>query len=203
MEGGSAERRWFWVTLMLSSVSIAAVVFAAWELVENRFFSHLDYITVHYLYVTRGMASSLLLSFWAAWYVLRQRRRSEEELRRSRERYRGLLEVSPGAVALYDGSLRVTEWNAAAEKLYGFSKTEVLGRPLRTVPAEKQGELRTLLQRVRAGKPVMDIETLRCDKSGARLEVQSACCPSAKPTGRTISWKSRQTSASGSGCNKP
>ena len=29
---------WQWATLMLSSVSIVAVVFSTWELVENRFF---------------------------------------------------------------------------------------------------------------------------------------------------------------------
>ena len=68
-------------------------------------------------------ASSLLLASWAAWYVLRQRRRSEEELRRSREHYRRLLEASPGAVALYDDVCSVTEWNATAERLYGFTQS--------------------------------------------------------------------------------
>ena len=88
-----AKKRWFWATLTLSSITIVAVVFAGWELVENRFFRDANYVTLHYLYITRSVASSLLLAFWAAWYVLRQRRESEEELRRSRERYRGLLEA--------------------------------------------------------------------------------------------------------------
>ena len=39
-----------------------------------------NYVTLHYLYITRGVASSLLLAFWAAWFVLRQRRKSEEDL---------------------------------------------------------------------------------------------------------------------------
>ena len=124
----SQEQRWLWATLTLSSISIAAVVFAVWEVVENRFFHHVDYLTLHYLYITRGIASSLLLAVWAAWYVMRQRRRSEEELRKSRERYRGLIETSPSAVALFDSSLAVSEWNAAAERLYGFTKEEILGK---------------------------------------------------------------------------
>ena len=99
------EPAWFWATLVLSSASIVALVFAVWELVENRFFRDADYLTLHYLYITRGVGSSLLLASWAAWYVLRQRRRSEEELHRSREHYRHLLEASPGALALYDDSL--------------------------------------------------------------------------------------------------
>jgi PAS domain S-box-containing protein len=171
------ERRWFWATLVLSCITIVALVFAAWELLENRFFRSVNYVTLHYLYITRGIGSSLLLAFWAAWYVLRQKRRSEEELRRSRERYRGLLEVSPGAVALYDAALRVTEWNASAERLYGFPKAEVLGQALPTVPPEQEEELRAFLEQVQKGRPVLDVETLRRDRNGTRLEVQLSLLP--------------------------
>ncbi len=171
------ESRWFWATLMLSSITIVAVTFAVWELLENRLFREVDYITLHYLYITRGIASSLLLAFWAAWYVLWQRRRSEEEMRRSREHYRGLLEASPGAVALYDASLQVMEWNAAAERLYGFSKGEALGRLLPTVPPEKEAELRQFLEQVAAGRPVLDVETVRRGKDGVALEVQLSLLP--------------------------
>ena len=171
------ERRWFWITLILSSVTIVALVFATWELLENRFFRSVDYVTLHYLYITRGIVSSLVLAFWAGWFVLRQRRRSEEELRRSRERYRGLLEVSPGAVALYDQSLRVTEWNAAAERLYGFSKAEVLGQILPTVPPEKEEELRHFLSEVEKGQPILEVETLRRDSQGVAFEVQLSLLP--------------------------
>src|SRR5512142_614223 len=107
MRDSEHGRRWFWATLALSSISIVALVFAFWELVENHYFRELNYVSLHDLYIRRGIASSLLLASWAAWFVLRQRRIAEEELRRSRERYRGLLESSPGAVALYDNSLRV------------------------------------------------------------------------------------------------
>ncbi|MBI3694343.1 MAG: PAS domain S-box protein [Acidobacteria bacterium] len=171
---------------MLSSITVAAVVFSAWELLENRFFRGADYITLHYLYITRGILSSLLLAIWAGWYVLRQRRRSEEELRRSRERYRGLLEVSPGAVALYDDSWRVTEWNAAAERLYGFSKAEVLGQFLPTVPPEKEAELRGFLTQVEAGRPVLDVETLRRDHRGICFEVQLSLLPFREAFGRNF-----------------
>ncbi len=185
MDEAAHERRWVWATLILSSITVAAVVFAAWELFENRFFRAADYITLHYLYITRGILSSLVLACWAAWYVLRQRRLSEEQLRRSRERYRGLLENSPGAVVLYDSSRQVTEWNAAAERLYSFSKAEVLGRPLPTVPPEKEEELRSFLARVDSGKPVLDVETLRRDRHGATFEVQLSLLPFREEAGRT------------------
>ncbi len=176
---GSAneEWRWFWVTLTLSSISVVAVVFSAWELVEYQFFRELDYVALHYLYVTRGIVSSLLLAFWAAWYVLRQQRRDAEVLHRSREHYRGLLEASPGAVALYDSTLRVREWNASAERLYGYSKAEVLARPLPTVPPETSEELTRFLEQVSRGESVTDAETLRMDRNGRRLDVQLSLLP--------------------------
>lgn len=186
VEGSNPERPWFWATLILSTVSIAAVVFGVWELVESRFFRQADYLTLHYLYITRGIASSLLLALWASWYVLHQRQKSEAELRRSRERYRGLLEVSPGAVALYDASFRVYEWNATAERLYGFSKAEVVGQFLPTVPSEKQAELQEFLKRVEAGHPISEVETLRRDKNGATFEVQLSLLPFQESSGQRL-----------------
>lgn len=171
------EKQWFWATLTLSSITVVSVVFAAWELVENRFFRDANYLTLHYLYITRGVASSLVLTFWAAWFVLRQRRKSEDELRRSNERYRGLLEDFPGGVILYDKELRVVEWNASAERMYGYPKTEIMGRPLPTVPPEKAGELGEFMRQVEQGDPVLNVETTRLDRSGAAFPVQLSLRP--------------------------
>lgn len=175
--GGPQTEPWFWVTLTLSSITIVAVVWAIWELIEGHFFRELDYRTVHYLYVTRGIASSLLLAFWAAWYVLRQRRASEQQLHQSREHYRSLLEASPGAVALYDSDLEVIEWNAAAERLYGFTKSEALQRRLATVPTGAEAELRAFMDQVRQGNSVLEVETQRQHKDGSSLDVQLSLLP--------------------------
>src|ERR1051326_612847 len=175
------EKHWFWATLTLSSITIVSVVFAAWELVENRFFRNGDYLTLHYLYITRGVASSLLLAFWAAWFVLRQRRQSEEDLRRSRERYRGLLEAFPGAVILYDSDLHVLEWNASAERMYGYSNSEIRGGALPIVPPDKTAELREFMERVKKGQSVSEIETTRLARHGDPFEVQLSLLPFQEP----------------------
>jgi PAS domain S-box-containing protein len=186
MDGNEHKRRWFWVTLTLSSISIVALVFGLWELVEKHFFRDTDYLTLHYLYISRGMVTSLLLAFWAAWFVLRDRRASEAELRRSRERYRGLLETSPGAVALYNDQLIVNEWNAAAERLYGFAKREVLGHRLPTVVAGREAEADDLLRRVASGQPVLDLETQRRHKDGMPLDVQLSLLPFTEASGQNF-----------------
>jgi PAS domain S-box-containing protein len=171
------EKRWFWATLTLSSITIVSVVLAAWELVENRLFRDANYITLHYLYVTRGVASSLLLAFWAAWFVLRQRRKSEADLRRSRDLYRGLLEAFPGAVILYDSELCVLEWNAPAERMYGYTRDAILGARLPILPAAKTAELEDFLHCVEHGVPVLDVETLRQPCNAEPFEVQLSLLP--------------------------
>jgi PAS domain S-box-containing protein len=171
------EKRWFWATLTLSSVTIVSVVFASWELVDNRFFRYANYVTLHYLYITRGVATSLVLAFWAAWFVSRQKRRSEEDLRRSRERYRGLLEAFPGAVVLYDANLRVMEWNASSDRMYGYKRAEICGSPLPIVPPDKREELEQFMRRVEGGEAVLDEETMRLPREGEAFEVQLSLLP--------------------------
>jgi PAS domain S-box-containing protein len=171
------ERRWFWVTLALSSISIVGFVFAVWELLESRFFRDADYLTLHYLYISRGVVSSFLLAFWAAWFVLRGRRKSEQQLRRSRARYLGILNCSPAAIALFDSDLVVEEWNASAEELYGYTRAEVIGRKLPIIPAEKEHEMQMFLAQASQGKPVLDVETRRCAKHGDLIDVQTNVLP--------------------------
>lgn len=171
------ERGWFWATLILSTITIAGLVFAVWELFEQHFFRNADYLTLHYLYISRGVVSSFLLAFWAAWFVLRGRRSAEKALRQSRARYRGILNCSPEAIALFDSDLIVAEWNASAEELYGYSRAEVLGQRLPTVPVEKQKEMERHLKQAAQGKSVLDVETIRCAKDHSLIDVQTNVLP--------------------------
>lgn len=168
---GAASWRWFLVTLALSCVTILAVVFSLWELIEHRYFRDLDYTTLHYLYITRGVASSLLVGMWATWFVLRERRRREAQLERSYEHYRALLNNMPEAVVLFDESFRVLEWNQAAARLFGFDREQVLGQTLPTVSPERFEELQQLVEGVGKGQAVLDHETERCTARGERIPV--------------------------------
>jgi PAS domain S-box-containing protein len=175
------QRNWFWATLTLSSISVVALVLALWELIENRFFRHLDYVTLHYLYITRGIAVSMLLAFWAAWFVLRERKEKEQQLRLSSQRYRAILDSSPSAILLFDQSLCISECNAAAEQLYGYASGELLGAIMPTVPPGRAGELQELMSQVRAGKRSLEVETQRRTKDGKCFDVQLTMLPFRDP----------------------
>jgi len=171
MERRGENRAWFWTTLVLSCITIVALVFATWELVEHRFFREFSYQRLHTLYITRGIISSLLLAAWASWYVLRERKRSEEELRRSRERYLGILRSSPDAIVLLDSDLRVAEWNPGAERLYSYGRDEVIGRALPTVPPQRATEFGEMIARVRREGRLFEFESQRSDHAGKCLDV--------------------------------
>jgi PAS domain S-box-containing protein len=156
---------------LLSSVTITCAVFAAWELVEQKFFRDLDFRQLHYLYITRGVASSFLLATWAVWFVLRERRKTEEELRRSRERYRAMLAHAADAVVLLDHNMTVLEWNPQAAALYGYDKAEVIGRSIQTLGLGEQEELHEIVQRLKAGEPAVELETRRRNRAGEWVDV--------------------------------
>jgi len=58
------------------------------------------------------------------------RKEAEEALRASEERLRALTEAAADAIIAADGDGRILSWNAAATRLFGYAKEEVVGRPL-------------------------------------------------------------------------
>jgi PAS domain S-box-containing protein len=56
-----------------------------------------------------------------------QRKKAEESLRDSEERYRNVYSTAPLAFVMWDHELRITDWNEQAEKMFGWSRKEVLG----------------------------------------------------------------------------
>jgi len=59
-----------------------------------------------------------------------QTKAAEEELRKSEERFRLISISAQDAIIMVDESAKVSFWNPAAEKIFGFSEAEVVGRNL-------------------------------------------------------------------------
>ena len=65
------------------------------------------------------------------------RRHTEELLRRSEENYRQLIEAAQDAIICIDEKGIIFLWNESAEKIFGYSKYEIIGQPLTTIVPEK------------------------------------------------------------------
>ncbi len=79
----------------------------------------------------------------------------------------------------------VTSWNAGAERLYGYTAPEVIGRwPIGiTVPEDEQPKI---LKRVGRGERVDPYETVGVRKDGRRINVSVTVSPIRDAEGKTI-----------------
>jgi two-component system, cell cycle sensor histidine kinase and response regulator CckA len=72
----------------------------------------------------------------------------------------------------------ITSWNAGAERQYGYAANEVIGRSISVIiPAGRAGELAPILDRIRRGDRIEQLETRRRRKDGIILDVSISFSP--------------------------
>lgn len=72
----------------------------------------------------------------------------------------------------------IASWNAGAERLYGYRREEVIGRPIALiVPSDRQEELQRIRARLSRGEHVDHFETVRVRKDGRRIHVSLTLSP--------------------------
>ena len=81
----------------------------------------------------------------------------------------------------------ILSWNAAAERMYGYSWAEVKGRPVSIFwPPERLQELAGILETLAAGQRIQHAETLRVRKDGGTFPVLTTYSPIRDRTGRVV-----------------
>jgi PAS domain S-box-containing protein len=117
--------------------------------------------------------------------------RDVTELRRA-EREQVLLASivasSDDAIPSKDAEGVVSSWNTAAERMFGYTAEEAIGRPIKQliIPADRQGEEDEVLRRIRAGDKVDHFETVRCRKDGTFLDVSITVSPIRNRKGQVV-----------------
>src|SRR5579871_4709477 len=76
----------------------------------------------------------------------------------------------------FDGT--ITGWNRGAERVYGYSAAEALGRHISLiVPQERQHELLVIDSRIQRGETIRHFETVRLARDGRRIDVSISASP--------------------------
>jgi PAS domain S-box-containing protein len=89
-----------------------------------------------------------------------------------------LVNSSDDAMLTKDLNGVITSWNKAAERIFGYSSDEIIGRPiLLLVPGDLVSEEADILRRVLAGDRIDHFETVRLVKGGKVLEVSISVSP--------------------------
>lgn len=111
-------------------------------------------------------------------------RKSEEEMR---SRLAAIVESSDDAIVSKDLNSIVTSWNSSAERLFGYTAAEMIGRSIRTIiPPELIEEEDLILDKIRRGERLEHFETVRVTKSGSRVNVSLTVSPVLSPDGKVI-----------------
>ncbi len=106
-----------------------------------------------------------------------ERRRAEETLKETSQQLRALVHASPLAVISLDQSGCVRSWNATAERIFGWSSDEVLGKPDPILSQSNREELYELLERVLHGEAFTEVATQVVKKDGDPVEVAVSIAP--------------------------
>ena len=97
---------------------------------------------------------------------------ANDALRQSRDSLGATLDAAPVAILDLDHQGRVYSiWNRTAERMFGWSRDEVIGRSLPVVPPERQEEFRSLFRRLLQGETLSNVELRRVHKDGRPVEV--------------------------------
>ncbi|MFL5402081.1 MAG: PAS domain-containing protein, partial [Gemmatimonadales bacterium] len=112
------------------------------------------------------------------------RRLAEEQLRRTADELKALVQASPLAIVGIDLDGAVLSWYGGAEAMFGWSADEAVGHPLANVPPEKEAEFRALRNRVRHGDSIVGLESHRVRKDGSRIDVSISYAPLHERGGR-------------------
>ena len=105
----------------------------------------------------------------------------------SRARLAAIVETTDDAILSKDLDGKVLTWNAAAERLFGYTAKEIVGRPVALLlPADRPTEEDEILRKLRAGQRVDHLETVRLAKDGRPVEVSVTSSPITDAAGRVI-----------------
>lgn len=86
--------------------------------------------------------------------------------------YGAVVESSNDAIITKSLDGIITGWNKAAERLFGYSAAEAIGKPVDIiVPKDRKPELRSFLNRISSNESIAGHETVRARKDGRQLDV--------------------------------
>jgi diguanylate cyclase (GGDEF)-like protein/PAS domain S-box-containing protein len=114
-----------------------------------------------------------------------ERKRAEEAVRQ----LAAIVESSNDAImsAAPDGT--VLSWNAAAERLLGYSAADMVGQSLSILaPPDRSTEFREMMQKVRGAERLYQYETVRRRKSGEAVDVSVSISPIQDGSGETVAF---------------
>ncbi len=93
---------------------------------------------------------------------------------------------SPMAIVAIDLNRNVTLWSPAAERMFGWTESEVIGRPYPAVPDSDQEAYRKQVEAEHAGQSFSDLEVQRRRKDGSTFPARLSVAPLKDESGMIV-----------------
>jgi PAS domain S-box-containing protein len=98
-----------------------------------------------------------------------------------------IIESSEDAIISKDLEGRITSWNPAAERMFGWSARAAIGQPITIIiPDDRRTEETQMLERIGRGEVVSHYETIRLRKDGTPIDISLALSPIKDATGSIV-----------------
>jgi PAS domain S-box-containing protein len=98
-----------------------------------------------------------------------------------------IVETSEDAIVSKDLTGIVTSWNRGAERIFGYTADEMIGRSITTlIPSDRHNEEPEILERVRRGERVDHYETVRRRKDGSLVDISLTVSPVKDAAGKVV-----------------
>ncbi len=95
----------------------------------------------------------------------------QENLRQSNERQQAVIQASPFAIIALDNAGKVTSWNPAAERLFGWTADEVVDQTPPFVDSHQRAEFQEKIEQTGRGELLIGLERQRRRKDGSLIDV--------------------------------
>ncbi len=98
-----------------------------------------------------------------------------------------IVQSSENAIVSKDLDGTITSWNPAAERIFGWSAAEAIGKHISLIiPPELHEEMRSILARVSRGEPIEPFESVRVHKDGHKFPVALTISPIRDASGKIL-----------------
>ncbi len=113
--------------------------------------------------------------------------KTAEQLGAYRTRLASIIDSSEDAIIGKDLNGTITSWNRGAEKIYGYTAEEAIGKNISMLaPPDRPDEIPGILQRIAHGEPVEHVESVRVTKDGRSLNVFLSVSPLRDSQGNVV-----------------
>lgn len=99
------------------------------------------------------------------------RKRVSEELIQNQKKYKAIFESTPLGIIVWESNLKITEWNNGAETIFGYKKSEAVGRKFDELIVVESGlqKIKSRIEQLRQGKQLSSLVVQNRTRSGKKI----------------------------------